>query len=152
MIYPADLHIDMNMLYKYEWAGAQMKPYSQSIIRELVERESITSQEQLRARLRERGIDATQATLSRDIRELGLVKRTADGAYRSVGTVANGDLADAENVLGERDRRAAPAPGSGRPHDRAPDGFGSGPELAVAIDRARSGTSPARSPETTPSW
>ena len=33
-----------------------MKPYRQSIIRDLVERESITSQEQLRARLRERGI------------------------------------------------------------------------------------------------
>jgi transcriptional regulator of arginine metabolism len=60
------------------------------LIRELVERESITSQELLRARLRERGIDATQATLSRDIRELGLVKRPADGAYRSVGTVASG--------------------------------------------------------------
>ena len=79
-----------------------MKPYRQSVIRELVERESITSQEQLRARLRERGIGATQATLSRDIRELGLVKRTADGAYRSVGTVANGNGADAETVLAER--------------------------------------------------
>ena len=79
-----------------------MKPYRQSIIRELVERESITSQEQLRSRLRERGIDATQATLSRDIRELGLVKRTADGAYRSVGTVANGNAGDAETVLAGR--------------------------------------------------
>jgi len=80
----------------------KMKPYRQSIIRELVERESITSQEQLRSRLRERGIDATQATLSRDIRELGLVKRTADGAYRSVGTVANGNAGDAETVLAGR--------------------------------------------------
>jgi transcriptional regulator of arginine metabolism len=80
----------------------KMKPYRQSVIRELVERESITSQEQLRSRLRERGIDATQATLSRDIRELGLVKRTADGAYRSVGTITNGDGADAETVLAER--------------------------------------------------
>ena len=79
-----------------------MKPYRQSVIRELVERESITSQEQLRSRLHERGIDATQATLSRDIRELGLVKRTADGAYRSVGTVANGAAGDAEAVLAQR--------------------------------------------------
>jgi len=79
-----------------------MKPYRQSIIRELVERESITSQEQLRSRLRERGIDATQATLSRDIRELGLVKRTADGAYRSVGSVANGNPDDAALVLADR--------------------------------------------------
>lgn len=32
--------------------------------------------------LKARGFDATQATLSRDIRDLGLVKRAADGAYR----------------------------------------------------------------------
>lgn len=76
-----------------------MKPYRQGIIRELVERESITSQEQLRARLRERGIEATQATLSRDIRELGLVKRTADGAYRSPAAVSAADPAMARNGL-----------------------------------------------------
>jgi transcriptional regulator of arginine metabolism len=76
-----------------------MKAYRQSIVRQLVERESITSQEQLRTRLLERGIDVTQATLSRDIRELGLVKRTADGAYRSVGTVSNGDPLEAESAL-----------------------------------------------------
>src|SRR5688572_15901998 len=76
-----------------------MKLHRQSLIRELVDRESITSQEQLRARLKERGVDATQATLSRDIRELGLVKRATDGAYRSPGNVANGDPADAEAAL-----------------------------------------------------
>jgi transcriptional regulator of arginine metabolism len=65
-----------------------MKIKRQALIRELLDRESITSQEQLRTRLRERGIDVTQATLSRDIRELGLVKRTTDGAYRSVSSVA----------------------------------------------------------------
>src|SRR5215217_900222 len=79
----------------------KMKPYRQSIIRELVERESITSQEQLRARLRERGIDATQATLSRDIRELQLVKRTADGAYRSAGAVAAASNGDVEGILAD---------------------------------------------------
>ena len=75
-----------------------MKPYRQSIIRELVEREAITSQEQLRGRLRERGIEATQATLSRDIRELGLVKRTADGAYRPPGSLET-DRGGAESLL-----------------------------------------------------
>jgi transcriptional regulator of arginine metabolism len=59
-----------------------MKPRRQSAILELVDRAAITSQEQLRAELSARGIKATQATLSRDIRELGLVKRAADGAYR----------------------------------------------------------------------
>ena len=62
-----------------------MKSYRQSAILEIVDREAITSQEQLRERLRSRGIDATQATLSRDVRDLGLIKRAADGAYRRAG-------------------------------------------------------------------
>src|SRR5216110_2927258 len=62
-----------------------MKSYRQSAILEIVDREAISSQEQLRERLRGRGIDATQATLSRDIRDLGLIKRAADGAYRRAG-------------------------------------------------------------------
>jgi transcriptional regulator of arginine metabolism len=59
-----------------------MKSYRQSLVLDLVEREPVTSQEQLRERLREKGIEVTQATLSRDIRDLGLVKRATDGAYR----------------------------------------------------------------------
>ena len=42
----------------------------------------VRSQEQLRQRLFQRGFDVTQATLSRDIKELGLVKRAADGSYQ----------------------------------------------------------------------
>ena len=59
-----------------------MKGHRQSAILEIVDREAITSQEQLRERLRAVGIVATQATLSRDVRDLGLIKRAADGAYR----------------------------------------------------------------------
>jgi len=62
-----------------------MKSRRQALILELVQSEAITSQEQLRARLRAHGVQATQATLSRDIRELRLVKRAADGAYRLAG-------------------------------------------------------------------
>ena len=62
-----------------------MKSYRQSAILDLVDGEAITSQEQLRERLKLRGIVATQATLSRDIRDLGLIKRAADGAYRRSG-------------------------------------------------------------------
>jgi transcriptional regulator of arginine metabolism len=43
-------------------------------ILEVVRQEAIPNQEALRARLRKRGINVAQATLSRDIRELGLVK------------------------------------------------------------------------------
>lgn len=59
-----------------------MKAHRQAAILEIIERDAITSQEQLRDRLRGLGIEATQATLSRDVHELGLIKRPSDGAYR----------------------------------------------------------------------
>ncbi len=59
-----------------------MKSYRQGLVLELVDREPIYSQAQLRDRLKVRGIEVTQATLSRDIRDLGLVKAAADGAYK----------------------------------------------------------------------
>jgi transcriptional regulator of arginine metabolism len=73
----------MHMVYTGESPViTTMKAYRQSAILEVIEHEAITSQEGLRARLRERGIATTQATLSRDIRELRLVKQGPDGAYR----------------------------------------------------------------------
>ena len=65
-----------------------MKAFRQARILELVERTELHSQEELRARLKKQGIDVTQATLSRDISELGLVKRAADGAYARVNQPA----------------------------------------------------------------
>jgi transcriptional regulator of arginine metabolism len=65
-----------------------MKAHRQTAILEIVDREAITSQELLRDRLRDRGILATQATLSRDVRDLGLIKRPAAGAYRRGGQEA----------------------------------------------------------------
>ena len=58
-----------------------MKARRQSVILDVIGREPVRSQEQLRRSLRAAGFDVTQATLSRDIRELGLVKGGADGAY-----------------------------------------------------------------------
>jgi transcriptional regulator of arginine metabolism len=62
-----------------------MKSQRQGVIVEVVEGEPIYNQELLRRRLRARGFDVTQATLSRDIKELGLVKRAADGSYQRPG-------------------------------------------------------------------
>jgi transcriptional regulator of arginine metabolism len=59
-----------------------MKSFRQTLVLELVDQQPITSQEQLRQGLLARGIEVTQATLSRDIRDLGLVKAAADGAYK----------------------------------------------------------------------
>ncbi|HEY8549875.1 MAG TPA: hypothetical protein VIL35_07980 [Vicinamibacterales bacterium] len=68
-----------------------MKRQRQAAILELVAREKVPSQELLRQRLLERGFDVTQATLSRDIKELGLVKRAGDGGYQR----PNGEAAPA---------------------------------------------------------
>lgn len=51
-----------------------MKPQRHAVILELVRGRRVPSQEVLREMLAERGIEVAQATLSRDIRELGLVK------------------------------------------------------------------------------
>ncbi|MEZ5418555.1 MAG: hypothetical protein R2708_14595 [Vicinamibacterales bacterium] len=59
-----------------------MKARRQAAVLDLVSREPVRSQEQLRRRLVDLGFDVTQATLSRDIKELGLVKRAADGSYQ----------------------------------------------------------------------
>lgn len=65
-----------------------MKTRRQAAILDLVDREPLHSQEELRRRLRKAGFTATQATISRDIGELGLVKRAADGAYARQGAEA----------------------------------------------------------------
>jgi transcriptional regulator of arginine metabolism len=65
-----------------------MKSRRQAIILELIDRDALRSQEQLRRRLHQRGFAATQATISRDIKELGLVKRSGDGAYQRPGAEA----------------------------------------------------------------
>jgi transcriptional regulator of arginine metabolism len=74
-----------------------MKARRQSAILEAIARQPVRSQEQLRRTLRASGFDVTQATLSRDIRELGLVKGGADGAYQAPGgsPSANGQAAAA---------------------------------------------------------
>ena len=62
-----------------------MKSWRQSQILDVIDRQPVGSQETLRQRLNERGINATQATISRDLKELGLVKRAGDGAYTRPG-------------------------------------------------------------------
>ena len=59
-----------------------MKARRQTAILDIVSRTPVRSQEQLRRSMRARGFDVTQATLSRDIRELGLVKGGLAGAYQ----------------------------------------------------------------------
>ena len=66
-----------------------MKAWRQSQILDVVDHAAVTSQEALRQQLGERGIKATQATISRDLKELRLVKRAGDGAYVRPGADAD---------------------------------------------------------------
>jgi transcriptional regulator of arginine metabolism len=64
------------------------KTYRQGQILRLIRSKKLHTQEQLAQELSAVGVPATQVTLSRDIRELGLVK-TPDG-YRQVESAASG--------------------------------------------------------------
>ena len=60
-----------------------MKAKRQAMIREIIESQSIQTQEELAEALRAHGMVVTQATVSRDIREMHLLKVLAeDGSYR----------------------------------------------------------------------
>ena len=113
-----------------------MKARRQAIILELVDREALHSQEQLRRRLRQKGFDATQATISRDFKELALVKRAADGAYQRAGAEATNPetaLTALEHATAEYLRRI----------ERVQQlvvirtGAGQAQPLALALDRAQ---------------
>ena len=60
-----------------------MKNDRQNMILEIIAQENIETQEQLLSRLQERGINSTQATISRDIKQLHLIKEPAgQGVYK----------------------------------------------------------------------
>lgn len=64
-----------------------MKNARHAKILELIEQQSIDKQEELLVQLRNNGFNVTQATVSRDIRELHLVKTaTGDGGFRYVSS------------------------------------------------------------------
>ena len=60
-----------------------MKNNRQSMILEIISQENIETQEQLLGRLQERGISSTQATISRDIKQMHLIKEpVGQGVYK----------------------------------------------------------------------
>ena len=75
-----------------------MKEKRQQLILEIIARENVETQGQLQAALREAGVECTQATLSRDIKELRLVKELNQlGTYRYVAPA--GEIADHSDKL-----------------------------------------------------
>ncbi len=76
-----------------------MKNDRQSRILEIIEREPIDTQEQLQQRLQEEGITCTQATISRDIKQLHLIKEPiGQGKYRYAVSVQRNRLNVADKL------------------------------------------------------
>ena len=113
-----------------------MKARRQSAILDVVEHEAVRSQEQLRQRLSSRGFEVTQATLSRDIKELGLLKRSSDGAYQPSGV----DATSSTSAVDAMGRALSEYLVSIEPVQQLivlHTGAGQAQMLGLAIDRAR---------------
>jgi transcriptional regulator of arginine metabolism len=80
-----------------------------AVIREIVTEQSISSQDELRRLLHKRGHSVTQATLSRDIHELGLVKAPEGYAFLDGAAEADSGLPSLERLIRDfvRDAKAA---------------------------------------------
>jgi transcriptional regulator of arginine metabolism len=100
-------------------------------IAELVRSRRVATQAELQRLLRARGIAATQATLSRDLAQIGARRAPLPGggtAYEVGGPPTAGDDAMAELVVGIRDAAALVVV------QTAP---GAAPAIAAQLDRAR---------------
>ena len=76
-----------------------MKNNRQSMILDIIAKEHIETQEQLLELLRQRGVASTQATISRDIKQLHLVKEpTGQGRYRYAVSVQKTKLNFADKL------------------------------------------------------
>ena len=77
-----------------------MKRFRYTKIKEIVQSRPIETQEELAKALQQEGIEVTQATVSRDIKELMLIKvPTSDGHYRYA-------LSPEQNILMSKNRMA----------------------------------------------
>ena len=61
-----------------------MKRDRQAVIKQMISRDKIGTQEEIKQRLEAEGITVTQATLSRDLREIGLLRDEEGKLYYSL--------------------------------------------------------------------
>ncbi len=76
-----------------------MKIQRHNAIKELLVKTAVTNQDELRRKLASKGIHATQATLSRDIRELKLMKGPAGYALPSAADQEDEDQPNLSDVM-----------------------------------------------------
>lgn len=77
-----------------------MKTARQRKILEIIEKNDIGTQEELVALLEREGLEITQATISRDIRELGITKVSVDGKTQRYVTVKSAESGMNNRLLG----------------------------------------------------
>ena len=78
-----------------------MKSMRHNLILEIIESKDIETQEELAEELKRRNIKVTQATVSRDIKELRLVKALADGGKYKYATVERAEKGLSERFISE---------------------------------------------------
>ncbi|MBQ1367117.1 MAG: arginine repressor [Firmicutes bacterium] len=79
-----------------------MKSSRQNVILEIIADQEVETQQQLMSELLARGMNCTQATMSRDIKELGLFKqRSVSGKYRYVapGQTSGAEVTQKQTTL-----------------------------------------------------
>ncbi|MDR0847245.1 MAG: arginine repressor [Lactobacillales bacterium] len=75
------------------------KKERQKLIRKLIKERDIQTQTELKEALEDLGCKATQATVSRDIRELNMVKVKKDGSGKMVYTIISQVITTNDSVL-----------------------------------------------------
>jgi transcriptional regulator of arginine metabolism len=100
---------------------------------ELVARHRVTSQEQLQQLLRDQGIEATQATISRDLRDLGITKGSNGYVRMTLDQLTDEDTRRLRQVMKQHVQSITPA--GTIVVMRTTSGHAS--ELAALIDRAK---------------
>lgn len=108
------------------------KAYRQEQIRKLVSTRPVHSQTELAAALRRAGVDATQVTLSRDLKELGLVKTPAGYAGLETAPEPAAPTGELGHIAREFVRDLRPAQNLLVLKTDA----GAAPTVAAALDRA----------------
>lgn len=79
--------------------GSGVKARRQELILRMIQERPVETQSELAAELRERGVEVTQATVSRDVKELRLAKvATGDGGYRYALPPDSGPVRAAVNL------------------------------------------------------
>ena len=77
-----------------------MKAERQEVIRNILNEQEIQTQEELAEALRKRGFSVTQATVSRDIREMRLIKLSrSNGGYQYGIQEGNTDIGSNERMI-----------------------------------------------------